>query len=156
MAPNKITLKQYVEAQKEAPAAIEVTPGELLEETSAGEVQPHSTAGGNCVPLIAKVEGYIGKNIDETYAAGDQVRYEAGHTGEEYHMFLAAGENVSQGDLLESAGNGAFQAHTPQSVDEGGTATYTIYQNAARFKAAESVDNSGGAEAVRIKVEVIK
>lgn len=151
--PNKITLKQFVATQKEAPAAAVITPGELLEETSAGKVQPHSSAGGNCVPLIPKAEDYIGNNIDESYSADDQVRYEVGYPGEEYYMFLAAGENVAEGDLLESNGAGAFQAHTLPTASGDSS---DIYVDAARFKAAEVVDNSGGAEPIRIKVEVVK
>jgi len=139
---NKITLKQFVAAQKEAAAAGAIIPGYLVELKADGELQAHSTGAGDINSLyIAKADDYIGKGIDEDYASGDQVRYEVGHNGEEYNMLLAVGESVTKDDLLESAGDGTLQADTG---------------SAARLKAAETVDNSGGSEAVRIKVEVIK
>ncbi|MCK8824725.1 hypothetical protein [Fuchsiella alkaliacetigena] len=152
MAPKKIHIKQYVDCQKEAPAAAEITPGELLEEVD-GKVQPHSSAGENCIPLVAKEEGYIGRSIDETYSEDDQVRYEVGHTGERFYMLLGAGEDVGKDDLLESAGNGALQAHDEPTADGDSS---VIQVDAARFKAVEAVDNSGETEKTRIRVEVIK
>ena len=139
---NKITLKQFVAAQKEAAAAGAIIPGYLVELKADGELQAHSTAAGDINGLyVAKAEDYIGNTIDEEYSAGDQVRYEVGHNGEEYNMLLAAGESVTKEDLLESAGDGTLQADTG---------------SAARLKAVEVVDNSGGSEPTRIKVEVIK
>lgn len=154
--PNTVQLKTYSdEKQKEGIAAAAITPGELIEKDASGQFQAHSTAGGNVIPRIAIEESYIGNDIDTDYASGDQVRYNFGQPGEEYYMFLAAGENASDGDLLESDGAGALQVHTPQAVDEGGTATYDIYTNEAHFVAAEDKDNSGGTSRVRIKVEVL-
>lgn len=154
--PKKILLKGTgPHLQKEADVAVDIFPGMLAEKDANGEIKPHSSAGGNCVPYIVKEQGYIGNGIDDAYAVGDRATYIIPGKGEEVYAFLAAGENVDPTDVLESAGNGALQAHTPQNVDEGGANTFTINLNAVKFKPVEAVDNSGGVERVRIKVEVI-
>lgn len=131
-----------------------ITPGQLIELTSGDEVQEHSTAGGNAQPIIARAEEYAGGSIDDDYAVGDTVPFYVGRSGDEFYAFLADGEDVSIGDYLESDGNGDLQAHTPQAVDEGGTATYTIYGEAIVFKALEALNNTSGTPS-RIKVEVV-
>lgn len=130
-----------------------ITPGQLLEVTSAGEVQEHSTVGGNAQPAFARAEEYAGGSIDDAYAVGDTVPYYVGRTGDRFYAFLKDGEDVGIGTILESAGNGELQEHTPQAVDEGGAATYTIYGNAARFMALEAKAPSGSN--ARIKIEVL-
>lgn len=130
-----------------------ITPGQLVEITSGDEIQEHSTAGGNAQPAFARAEEYAGGSIDDDYAVGDTVPYYVGRTGDRFYAFLADGEDVDIGDLLESDGNGDLQAHTPQAVDESGSATYTIYGQAARFKALEAKAPSGSN--TRIKIEVI-
>jgi len=152
---NTITLKgKKISLRKEADAAAAITPGQLLEEDTNGEVQPHSTAGGSAQPAFAIENGMIGDDIDVDYSVGDNVHYRVFNKGAEVYAFLANGENVSIGDLLESDGAGALQAYTAQAVDEGGTGTYTIYDNAIVVKAKEALNNTSGSPS-RIKVEVV-
>lgn len=135
-------------------ASTAITPGKLLEVTSDGEVQEHSTAGGNAQVAFARAEDYAGGGIDTAYAVGDNVAYYVGKSGDRFYAYLANTENVAIGDLLESDGNGDLQAHTPASIDESGAATTTIYTQAARFKAIEALNNTTGSPA-RIKIEVL-
>lgn len=150
--PNTITLKgKKISLRKEAVAAAVITPGELIEETAAGKVQPHSAAGGDAEPQFAIEQGFIGEDIDQDYSADETVQYRVFNRGAEVNAFLAAGNDVSPGDLLESDGNGALQAHTP--VNTGDTST-DIYTKAVVAKAKEALNNTSG-DPSRIKVEVI-
>lgn len=130
-----------------------IIPGQLLEITTGGTVQEHSVAGGNASVLVARAEEYAGGSIDTAYAAADTVPYYVGRSGDQFYMWLADGEDVAIGNYLESDGNGDLQEHTPQAVDEGGSATFTSYLNAARFIALEAKAPSGAH--ARIKVQVV-
>jgi hypothetical protein len=144
-----------------------IKPGHLIEFVppgpGAGKLRRHANAGRNAAPMIA-LESTTPKEgttpaIDIAYAAGDVVRYAVGAPGQRFYMWLVAGTggDVAVGDLLESAGNGVLRKHTPQAVDEGGTATYTIYVKAPLFQALEAIDNDPGTDdaPVRIQVRVI-
>ena len=154
MANPKTILLKGNGVQKEDVAAAAVTPGELLEFDGSGELQAHSTAGGNAAKMVCLEEAFVGDDIDTDYSAGDNVVYLNPWRGSVLYMFLADGENVSKGDPLESDGSGNLQAHTAQAVDEGGTATYTIYAEAVVGYAAEDLDNSGAGQRNRIRVEI--
>ena len=99
--------------EKEAGAAI--TPGELLDIDGSGDLIPHGVAGDNAQRLIALEdpdrEAPSGtESIDHDYESGDTVRYIRARNGGQFYMFLADGQNVSEGDPLESDGAGALQA----------------------------------------------
>lgn len=155
MASNSIVLGGEPR-QKEENAGATVTPGELLEYAADGDVQPHSTVpatdtDGSAQPRFAD-RGFGNDGVDDDYSAGERVKTVIGRRGDEINAFLAAGENVSKGDALESAGNGALQAHTG-SDDADSTSTQTYYDGAIVAYAAEDVDNSGGGSPVRIDAE---
>jgi len=134
--------------RKEAEAGAPITPGMLLKFGANDTVVPHDVAGGNARKAFA-LEWDPAKEIDDPYAVGDQVMYAIFRPGEEVYALLAAGENVSKGDALESAGDGSLRKHTPPTV--GGEAV-----NIAAIVgfALETVNNSGGTGPVRIRVEV--
>jgi hypothetical protein len=124
-----------------------ITPGELLE-INGGLVQAHSTGGGTVgVPLIALESPHVDNPgtdaIDTDYAGSDTVYMARGQTGEEFYMFLAGSQNVSEGDDLESDGAGALQATT------GTTERSFVAQ------AAEDVDNGSNGSRVRIKARIL-
>lgn len=154
MAPKTIVLKGDP-IRKERQAAEALTPGELLDVDASSKLIPHGNAGQNAAAIFCLEEDFVGDDIDTDYAADDTVQYGFFRQGDEVYAWLAAGENVADGDELESDGAGALQAHTPQAVDEGGTATYTIYANAIVARAIEDKDNSGGTTRVRVKVEIV-
>jgi hypothetical protein len=155
--PKTIILKG-TPLRKEGVASAAITPGHLVEFGGAEDLRVHSVAGGNARKAFA-VEYDPEKEIDTAYAAAEQVMYVAAGTGDEiYALVAAAAVAIAKGDPLESAGDGTLRKHTPPSqvVAEGGTATYTITQNhnAIVAFALEAINNSAGASAVRIKVEV--
>lgn len=144
--PNNIVIKGRDSARDDGEAAGAITPGHLIEQAdvsgSERTYQVHSTAGGTAVARFALM-GLGGKGIDDDYADGEGIRHKTFLPGDEAYALLAAGVNAAAGDFLESEGDGTLGALEGTAPD------------AAVAVATESVDNSGGANAVRIVVEVI-
>src|SRR3990172_11598410 len=106
--PKTIALKgDYVLKERKANAAI--TPGDLVELMSTGNIRRHATLGGAAQRAFALESDLIGKGINDDYAAGESVRYGVFLPGSEAFPLLVAGESCSIGDFLESAGNGKLQ-----------------------------------------------
>jgi hypothetical protein len=162
MKHNTIILKNYLNVFDEFISAAIVTPGELLEFTSAGLVQDHSTAGGNVGPVMFATEDALqGKSIWDNYASGARVFVWTPQRGEEVYAILKDGQHVEFGSFLESAGGGYLQLHV---ADPGDSTTGTV-QRAIVGVAMESKDLSGESSAVesegdlatnqRIKVRIV-
>lgn len=146
--PKTIALKAPG-VRSEETASEAITPGHLLEYGGANDVQKHSTAGGDAMPMIAVENDVVGDDISTDYASGEEIQYDVPHGGAEYYMWLADGENVAKGDFLESAGNGKLQA--------AGTASSSAAHVAVVGQALEAVDMSGSSGADpsgRIKVRI--
>lgn len=139
---NPKTVELYGECiQHEAEADSAITPGHLVERAGAG-VQPHSTAGGPANAHFAVENGMLGLGIGDEYADGDQVMFKTFQPGSGVYALVAAGASaISEFGLLASAGDGTLAA---AGIDE-----------VAVAQALEDVDNSGGSDPVRIRVEVI-
>lgn len=155
MAYNTIKLKKYSDVVNEYEAAAALYPGYLVELTSAGAVQAHSTAEGNVVPKMFALEDELqGKGIDDAYAAGDQVQVWCPTSGDEVYAVLADGQTAAIGSVLESAGDGTLQVHvadadSADSFDSyGPLVTVTVRPEAIVGVALEAVDlsDSSGAE----------
>lgn len=154
----------YQQDEREVAAATD--PGELVEFVN-DRMQPHSSApdlsgNGSALPRFAVEARDLGKGIDDTYTydstadEGENARYARPFPGSKVQAWLAAGESVSDGDPLESAGNGALQLHTGLATtgDGTGSASETVADNLVVAEADETIDNSGGSDPVRIWVEV--
>lgn len=134
----------------------DVTPGMLLEVTSAGTVQPHSVAGGNTTPLFAREAfGTPLRDIDDEYDQdGERVYAMVCRPGDEVNAFLAIGENVAIGALLQSDGAGALEAYElPEDVED--ASGPDVFVRAPVARAVEAKNNSAGSAPARIKVEVL-
>jgi len=146
MALHTIKIKKYQDIIEEYTAVSAITPGELLELTSAGEVQAHSDAGQNAERLFALEDELQGNDIDDDYSADDKVQVWVAQTGEWVYAWLAEGQDVSIGDFLESDGAGALQAHTADVVQGGSSAELvadvSIYTNQIIGVALEAKDTS--------------
>lgn len=126
-----------------------IVPGDLVEETTAGEVQEHSTAAANAQRLIALTNLANASTIDDAYAVGETVRFGAAHSGQKAFMRVAASAPaIVIGDDLESAGDGSVRKAVADA------ATDTDQRDAIVAYAIEAVDNSGGGTTVRIKVRI--
>jgi hypothetical protein len=151
MAKNTVVLKDFLKIFEEYVAAGVITPGMLIEYTSAGTVQAHSTAGGNVLTMLALEDELQGNDLDDDYAVGDPVQCWIPMRGAVAYMMIADGEDVSIGDLLESDGAGKLQVHV---ADNGGKTT----PNQIVAQALEAVGMSGSSAADptgRIEVRIV-
>lgn len=144
--PNTIVIRGRDAERYDGVADGAITPGMLIEPTGTTETDltyaAHSTAGGAAGARFA-LAGKAGRSISDDYADGEYIEYKHFLGGDEAYALLAAGENASVGETLESAGDGTLQVVDGTAPDH------------AVAVATEPVDNSGGSGAVRIIAEVI-
>ena len=149
---NTVKLKKYLDIIEEYEAASAITPGDLVELTSAGKVQRHTTAGGNAAKMFALENELEGEGLSDDYAAGDRVQVWCAVPGEMVYARLADEQNVTLGDFLESAGNGCLQAHSADAISEtiasaedqsALSLAITVYPNQIVGQVLESQDLSG-------------
>ncbi len=107
-AHKTITVKSFYSCQGEAKAAAAITPGMLVERTSAAidTVQAQATHSVNTPRMIALEDDLQGKTIDQAYATGDPVKFRTFLPGDEALVILATSQVIAKGDKLESAGAG--------------------------------------------------
>lgn len=138
--------------RKDGVAQSAITPGQLVEVTgtvsgsTTKQIDVHSSAAADTVPRFALEYSHTGGGIDDDYAVDDHMEYRTFKPGEEVNAFLAAGENVSEGATLVADGSGNLRLIDTSGGDAEGVAV---------AEALESVDNSGGSSAVRIRAEVM-
>ncbi|MEM3737542.1 MAG: DUF2190 family protein [Candidatus Bathyarchaeia archaeon] len=58
-------------------------------------------------------------------------------------VYLTASAAIARGAAVQPAGNGKVKSLSDQAVDEGGTATYTVYYNKKLGKALEAASADG-------------
>jgi hypothetical protein len=151
MAKKSIILKDFLKVFEEYEAAGTITPGMLLEYTSAGKVQAHSSVGANVIPMLALEDELQGNGIDDDYSSGGQVQCWIPQRGAQALLIVANGQDITVGDLLESDGNGKVQVHAADSAG-------TLYPKQIVGEALEAVDMSGSSAADpsgRIKVRIL-
>lgn len=161
MAYNTIKIKKYSDVIEEKTAtAVAITPGYLVELTSAGTVQAHSTAGGNVFPMFALEDELQGNGIATNYAVSAKIQCWVPGRGDEVYALLKDGENVAIGDFLESAGNGQLQKHVSDAEQWDSASAFgsiTVLPNQIVGVATEALDLSASANtaAGRIVVKII-
>lgn len=158
MALPKTILLKGDGIYKEKAAGVAITPGYLIERNATDEFIPHAGAALNAIPMFAKENDVIGKDIDTDYAIGDNVIAFMPQRGAEvYALVPAAAAAIVINDLLESAGDGTLR----KVVDEPAVANTVAVgemsnsREAIVARAVEAVDNSGGGVEARIKVEIV-
>lgn len=153
--PSTVVLRGTDQIEyKERQAAEELRPG-MNVEYADGDLQAHSTAGvgaGNRIVIERRARGMVADNpaVDGTdqfdsYAATETTLYGGLDKGHQYWGLLAAGESVTDGEPLVSDGDGGLRAVDGPGGESASDAT---------VEAIEVVDNSGGAEYARVRVEV--
>jgi hypothetical protein len=152
---NKILLKGRGE-RIERPAAGTITPGHLVKENSSGAFVVQ-TADQVKAPAIVAVENDLeGGTISDNYVSGDYVQAEHLGPGDEFLGIVAAGAGaITRGDELSCAGDGTLEKARAADWAVSGEADTVVPPGVPVAMALESVDNSGGASAVRIKCRVI-
>lgn len=149
MAKNTIKIVKYLDVILERVAAGTITPGMLLEYTSAATVQAHSDADGPVTPIAFALEDELqGNGITDNYSAGDVVQCWVCQRGEQVYALLADGENASIGERLVSNGDGYLKC---ASGDSGTQAAYV----AIALEAVDRSTSSGGDTNVTGRIEVM-
>ena len=124
-------------------ASAAVTPGYLIERHNDSGVlkwRAHATAGGAGAAAFALDRSEVNKGITDAYAAGDIVKAAIAAPGDVFYAILPSGQNITQGALLESAGNGTLRV---------------LNSGEAIAQALETVNNSAGPSTARIRVEAL-
>jgi len=139
-----IKLKKYLDIIEEYVAASAITPGNLVELTSAGTVQNHSTADGDVLQMFALEDELQGNEITDAYAAGDVVQVWIPVRGEIVYGRLADEQNVAIGDFLVSNGDGLLKAYTAESWESADAqSANSIYDHVIVGQVLEAQDLSG-------------
>lgn len=133
--------------RKERIAVAAITPGHLVEITSANKVQVHSTAGGLAQKAFAVEDDLQGNTIADAYAASAMVQYNVMLPGDEVNAIIADGENIAIGDKLVSAGDGTLKEQTSETTDE---SVVAIAVEACDMSGSSAADPSG-----RCAVEIL-
>jgi len=149
MGYNTIKIKKYSDVIEEYVAVAAVTPGMLIELTSAGKVQAHSSAGGDVLPMFALENELEGEGVNDEFAADDRIQCWIPYRGDIVYAILADGENASIGSFLESNGAGLLRVLQPdtESYESNVAGSITVYPNKIVGVALEAVDisdSSGG------------
>ena len=135
--------------QIEALASGEITPGHLLERTSAtaDTVKVHALAGGVAQRIFAIEDALQGNGIDDVYADGALVQARQYMPGDLVYALISNGENISKADKLVSAGDGTLQkADSDSATMEEDTVAYALEAN--------DMSGSSGADSPRCLVEI--
>lgn len=169
--PDTILLHERDDDVKEGEANGTVTPGDHLEldgiQTSRANDERqfvrNSSDGAKAAVRVALEYEKTGRGIDDDYSSGDALEYKTLESGEEFFGFvfgggnaggtgtdLSANANISVGDRLV-AYSGGGQDGTFRNLDTGNGDT----EGAAVVEAVEAVDNSGGSDPARIRLEVL-
>ena len=99
----------------EAIAASTITPGDIIEYTSAGTVRGHTVANGTAAKIFAIENTAGGGGINDDYLAASRVYAKCLLPGDVVWAWLATAQVIVIGDFLTSAGlNGDLKkASTP-------------------------------------------
>jgi hypothetical protein len=121
MPERVITLKGNPEVTETGVAGVALEPGRLVTGYATIALQGAvSDAAGRRVVLEREelgrgIDQSVGEEtsaLDATYAVGEQVKVGAFGTGEQFTGWLASGESVTAGDLMEAAADGMMAAGT--------------------------------------------
>ncbi len=118
MAKNTILVRSYLNIVGQTVAtAVAIVPGYLIERTSAGLVQAHSTAGGPAEKLFAIEDAEQGKGIDDAYAVSVPIKTWKPVPGERVYAEhdTTSGGALTIGEFVESAGDGTVRGYTAQA-----------------------------------------
>jgi len=121
---RSVVLRGHPIENEEGAAGAAIKPGYLVQGVTT--ILPHASAGGANPVAIALEKGEMGTGIDSTYAGvgsgspdyalGDQVKVGVFAPGQRFTGWIASGQNISEDQQLESAGNGTFRAHSAGTI----------------------------------------
>ena len=142
MASEKIVLQGQPVYLEGKTASEVITPGDVIEPSSATAWRKHSTAAANAAAFFAV--NPRSKEIGDNYAIGDNV-LAAYCPGCKVNAFIGSGQNVSFGAFLESAGDGTLRTLATDAATD---------QAQREAVVAISLEGSGGAVAAKTRLPV--
>jgi len=145
--PNKIRLHGETDHVENAyVAGVAITPGMLVEMYNVGgsnRWRPCSSATNVITLAVALNQLFENKTVDDPYAVGDLVAAWFLEPGCEFWGILPSGQNIANGDYLQSNGDGKLKAATSSAASAG----------VARLQSLEAI---GAVTAdTRVRVQVI-
>lgn len=152
MAYRTIKLKVHEDYIQEEGTltAVEVDPGMLLERTSAGTFQAHSTEGGPAEVLVCVEDEGQGNEVSDSYSASSRVVFIAARKGDVFALKMTDTDSsgrckISQGEFLESNGDGYLRSWSAATgvVDSASALTNQFYPLAIALEAIDMTDSSG-------------
>lgn len=149
---NSVILKRYNKIEIEKVAAAAITPGHLVELTSADKVQKHSVEAGNAVPMFALEDGLIGNGITTDIAADETCMVWIPQRGDEVFAILTTSQVVVIGDLLVSKGDGTLKKHVPESSDYYDATDVTVKPLQIVAQATEAVTTTGAVGRIKVRI----
>jgi hypothetical protein len=149
---NSVILKRYNKIEIEKVAAAAITPGHLVELTSADKVQKHSVEAGNAVPMFALEDGLIGNGITTDIAADETCMVWIPQRGDEVYAILTTSQVVVIGDLLVSKGDGTLKKHVPESSDYYDATDVTVKPLQIVAQATEAVTTTGAVSRIKVRI----
>jgi hypothetical protein len=149
---NSVILKRYNKIEIEKVAAEAITPGQLVELTSADKVQKHSVEAGNAVPMFALEDSLIGNGIGTDIAANETCAVWIPQCGDEVYAILTTGQNVVIGDLLSSKGDGNLKKHVAESSDYYDATDVTVRPLQIVAQAIEAVTTTTAVSRIKVRI----
>jgi hypothetical protein len=147
MSRNVVIIKGGEGQFYEAIAGAEIYPGELVEfysDSGTLKVRPHSNAGQSAGKFFANLNTMEGETLSDAYAAGERVELYCPLPGEVIQGRVSNGQDVSQADELESAGDGRLQSHSPDTWASANAGTIYPQTIIGTARAAVSMSGSSG------------
>lgn len=136
----------------------DIKPGKLVEYGGSADLQKHSTSGGDAVPMFLEENPLdTGQDWDTATTSGDTGKVAVPGGGERITA-RAEKDNFSDGDFLQSAGNGNLTTFAAQSIDYSqttGTTTIVDRRIVALIPEDESYDNSSGTQGKALVVQSV-
>jgi hypothetical protein len=149
---NSIILKRYVPVEIELQAAAAITPGHLVELTSAGKVQKHSTEAGNAAKMFAIENSIVGEGINTDIAADDMCAIWLPRPGDEVYAILTTSQTVVIGDFLSSKGDGTLKLHVAESSDYYAAEDVTVKPLQIVAQAIEAVTTTNAVSRIKVRI----
>jgi hypothetical protein len=106
--PKKVALQGMPTYDEQKTASETLKAGHLIE-ISSGQWRKHAGAALNAPPIFAMERDELGTGMETTYASGDRVKAGRFKKGDKVSCRIASGQNIADGDYLESAGNGTLK-----------------------------------------------
>lgn len=109
MASRVIALRGEPIVDEQSKCSEAITPGHLMQ-LNTGQWRKHADAGKNAERVFALERDELGKGIDTDYAINDYVKAGFFASGDRVNALIASGQDLAEGDYLESAGDGTLRA----------------------------------------------